>query len=804
MSVSTTRRGEIELDTPAGDDETQTGPDPVTVPLSYSIAALTLVLVLVTGGLATAISVMAGNRAVSETESEYEVAVRQCFDSGRDNVMLLAANMLHMASSELTNLLSAQFSSVEAYTATLLKFLTMHGDISKQYLNQTVREVMYSYYTAAASKSLTQSIVMVASNRHLPFNEAFKGGYSEELFLDRLRIVGYIEHPGTVQRSFEDFHMYLGVECNLGPKGKLELGDLGAGVQLGTPDEFGQVIVLNPDDPYSTKGCNLTAPYLTNGKVPSGRCDVPESLKHLTPAMQEAWSTPPMEIRWSGVEAHANFVSLSAYASFEGGPNVATWPLLGKRTGIVYNGVDVSRASKYMKMVGSKLHRNTRMYAVEIREKGGEREAILFGASHGETTHEKFACADDCNDWLFGLSSKGEVRAWHPPEVSLSAINLRSSGYHVLVTGVHCSGCNTSLTQALVDGKPGTFWVGDARNPLYLTLSGETTVDAFTFTTSPLSPATDPVGWVLEGSLDNQTWYRLYSTGDEAAVPTARSFRMPWISLPQTGHKFRHIRFVFTRIRVDGPVDPIVRTHAEYIRSQGGYAEVAKLEQERRPLLWNDGNVEYIYGVAPFNRTGREMYLVTIVKQAELLQVIRDSNSAVESEIKRSQEKVEEQRSSDFRNTIFVLVGCMVVLMLLSALLAKEATGSLVTLTRSIDSIAKMKLDRIHRNDDKVQIREVHTIEEAFASMVLQLKELRSYIPQSVLEGCSTPQESLVIAPQSGEVTLVFTDIVESTVLWEVSPDAMNTALDMHNSLIRELVAKYSGYEVKTIGDSFM
>ena len=54
------------------------------------------------------------------------------------------------------------------------------------------------------------------------------------------------------------------------------------------------------------------------------------------------------------------------------------------------------------------------------------------------------------------------------------------------------------------------------------------------------------------------------------------------------------------------------------------------------------------------------------------------------------------------------------------------------------------------------------------------------------------------------EVALVFTDIQNSTKLWEAAPEGMQQALILHNSLLRLLIDKHGGYEVKTIGDAFM
>ncbi|KIW05758.1 hypothetical protein, variant [Verruconis gallopava] len=56
----------------------------------------------------------------------------------------------------------------------------------------------------------------------------------------------------------------------------------------------------------------------------------------------------------------------------------------------------------------------------------------------------------------------------------------------------------------------------------------------------------------------------------------------------------------------------------------------------------------------------------------------------------------------------------------------------------------------------------------------------------------------------TGEVTLVFTDIKSSTLLWETYPIAMRSAIKMHNDLMRRHLRIIGGYEVKTEGDAFM
>ena len=56
----------------------------------------------------------------------------------------------------------------------------------------------------------------------------------------------------------------------------------------------------------------------------------------------------------------------------------------------------------------------------------------------------------------------------------------------------------------------------------------------------------------------------------------------------------------------------------------------------------------------------------------------------------------------------------------------------------------------------------------------------------------------------TGDVAIVFTDIKNSTALWEALPAAMRSAIQMHNELMRRQLRLIGGYEVKTEGDAFM
>ncbi|KAL2814501.1 hypothetical protein BJX63DRAFT_200200 [Aspergillus granulosus] len=55
-----------------------------------------------------------------------------------------------------------------------------------------------------------------------------------------------------------------------------------------------------------------------------------------------------------------------------------------------------------------------------------------------------------------------------------------------------------------------------------------------------------------------------------------------------------------------------------------------------------------------------------------------------------------------------------------------------------------------------------------------------------------------------GELAIIFTDIKQSTSLWETCPEAMRSAITIHNDILRRQLAIIGGYEVKTEGDAFM
>ena len=97
----------------------------------------------------------------------------------------------------------------------------------------------------------------------------------------------------------------------------------------------------------------------------------------------------------------------------------------------------------------------------------------------------------------------------------------------------------------------------------------------------------------------------------------------------------------------------------------------------------------------------------------------------------------------------------------------------------------------------------------ALRNLERNLRRYRPYLPAALFEEMEGDDTAAVlsIAPPGLEdniATIVFTDIRASTSIWENAPEGMRSALRIHNAVMREVMALFSGYEVKTIGDAFM
>lgn len=85
-----------------------------------------------------------------------------------------------------------------------------------------------------------------------------------------------------------------------------------------------------------------------------------------------------------------------------------------------------------------------------------------------------------------------------------------------------------------------------------------------------------------------------------------------------------------------------------------------------------------------------------------------------------------------------------------------------------------------------------------------QIIERRRRVVRGSVEDKSLARLQAEVLPPKPPCAIVFTDIRESTRLWEKVPNAMRAANKLHNQIIRRLLRLHKGYEVKNEGDAFM
>eukprot|EP00002_Diphylleia_rotans_P006635 TRINITY_DN159_c0_g1_i7.p1 TRINITY_DN159_c0_g1~~TRINITY_DN159_c0_g1_i7.p1 ORF type:complete len:2480 (-),score=532.94 TRINITY_DN159_c0_g1_i7:244-7683(-) len=83
------------------------------------------------------------------------------------------------------------------------------------------------------------------------------------------------------------------------------------------------------------------------------------------------------------------------------------------------------------------------------------------------------------------------------------------------------------------------------------------------------------------------------------------------------------------------------------------------------------------------------------------------------------------------------------------------------------------------------------------------LKELNS-VSSSLSNSAASRKAGEKEPAPTGMIAVVFTDVQGSTSMWEKAPGAMSDALHAHNDIMRGVIRRNKGYEVKTEGDAFM
>ena len=132
--------------------------------------------------------------------------------------------------------------------------------------------------------------------------------------------------------------------------------------------------------------------------------------------------------------------------------------------------------------------------------------------------------------------------------------------------------------------------------------------------------------------------------------------------------------------------------------------------------------------------------------------------------------------------------------------IAYGATNKIMVMILNVGDLKKSK-SRMRTQSISVGPRQTYPDEEAlFPSVKAQKRRGKNEIPDDFV---LARLDAEVKAPE-GDLAMVFTDIKNSTLLWETYPTAMRSSIKLHNSIMRRQLRIVGGYEIKTEGDAFM
>eukprot|EP01079_Euglenida_sp_SAG-EU17-18_P000992 gene992-402_t len=124
--------------------------------------------------------------------------------------------------------------------------------------------------------------------------------------------------------------------------------------------------------------------------------------------------------------------------------------------------------------------------------------------------------------------------------------------------------------------------------------------------------------------------------------------------------------------------------------------------------------------------------------------------------------------------------------------------------SRQIEHLRRQQQQELERQDMERLRRQRKRQKQAELGLLGEAQEEEAPEPFGVMRPADETGSTLLSDPPTGTMAIVFTDIAASTVLWEADPVIMQAVVAKHNIVIRDLVEALNGYEVKTVGDTFM
>ena len=305
--------------------------------------------------------------------------------------------------------------------------------------------------------------------------------------------------------------------------------------------------------------------------------------------------------------------------------------------------------------------------------------------------------------------------------------------------------------------------------------------------------------WVLDAAKEagaSQQYAMLNETGKLTGASHG-NVTVPVVGVPGTTHRL---------MAVSESDDHIIQSIDAHLNST---YEATDMYTEGRGMLvipmQTDGkrDVHYVSIARMDKMPGIDWWLVTTIDEYSVggqtsIELMHESMRAM-SAMAAISDDIDAQKM-----VTFGVVCCIAMtLIALAVVLSHAIMKPIKTIQKSMEEVAQFNLDDLDNGDKPSIFYEAKQMQVSFLKMVTNLVEYRAFVPQSLLTNNMVDQSKVIDAPKDN-ITVMFTDIQQSTQLWKRSDEHMDIALEQHNTLIRRACLLHNGYEVKTIGDAFM
>eukprot|EP01065_Artemidia_motanka_P011074 TRINITY_DN1595_c2_g1_i1.p1 TRINITY_DN1595_c2_g1~~TRINITY_DN1595_c2_g1_i1.p1 ORF type:complete len:1119 (+),score=258.88 TRINITY_DN1595_c2_g1_i1:111-3467(+) len=231
----------------------------------------------------------------------------------------------------------------------------------------------------------------------------------------------------------------------------------------------------------------------------------------------------------------------------------------------------------------------------------------------------------------------------------------------------------------------------------------------------------------------------------------------------------------------------------------------------RKHFLWQAG--DYPLHVVWY-RNATEVRGDVERKEAEALRKVSDLRDTSALRVAETEERSEHDIDNALIVMLLFLVLSFALNVIISLIWIVFLAGPMTRLEVSVGLLGNLKIPEavaeIKSMRSSIEVREIRSIGQHFERAAEHLEMYRSFLPNSCLDdGSPTHSSGLGTVPPgigspSADVCIVFTDVQQSTELWECIHQGMYEALLVHNRTLRHVAKLHNGYEVKTIGDAFM